>query len=335
MAKTNSNKQFSAKFPGTCGECEQPFPDGATIVARNYSGFVPRNRYAHADTDTCVAATAEAIALAAYKANHAAALPDPEPDYYEAHDAYAAGMDDALATALETAKQRPTNGTYTVVFPDDTRTTVRIAEPGKNSRYYGETILKLFTGTDNESDYTGIGFVNGGTVKVWRRLADTDIAARALAAFDVLASGDNDVLAEAGLAYALEANRCYRCNRLLTVPASIHRGLGPECAKRSGSVAKELSLYGMRSGTTAAFELQRAQEAYVARERTKNDDAAAIVLDHMLANFGSARAWAATNNPEWYYSDGEDPEGQPEAACARAFQRYVVEGHVKLNGEWS
>ena len=38
--------------------------------------------------------------------------------------------------------------------------------------------------------------------------------------------------AESREAYALLSSRCARCNRTLTVPASIHRGLGPECAQK-------------------------------------------------------------------------------------------------------
>ena len=38
----------------------------------------------------------------------------------------------------------------------------------------------------------------------------------------------------AGEAYALESANCFRCGRKLTVPVSIHRGLGPECASKWG-----------------------------------------------------------------------------------------------------
>jgi hypothetical protein len=43
--------------------------------------------------------------------------------------------------------------------------------------------------------------------------------------------GDENVAAEAALAYAIESGRCARCDRELTVPASIHQGFGPECIK--------------------------------------------------------------------------------------------------------
>jgi len=37
-------------------------------------------------------------------------------------------------------------------------------------------------------------------------------------------------------AHALSSGNCLACLRTLTVPASIHRGLGPDCAARLGLV---------------------------------------------------------------------------------------------------
>lgn len=48
-------------------------------------------------------------------------------------------------------------------------------------------------------------------------------------ALGALLSGD---FKKYGMAYALESNHCYRCGKLLTVPASINAGLGPDCASR-------------------------------------------------------------------------------------------------------
>ena len=35
-------------------------------------------------------------------------------------------------------------------------------------------------------------------------------------------------------AYAIGSGKCACCGRTLTVPASVHRGLGPDCAKKYG-----------------------------------------------------------------------------------------------------
>ena len=70
---------------------------------------------------------------------------------------------------------------------------------------------------------------------VWKRFADTG---RLTAALQFLATGNVDEAHEEFLAraeaYALASGQCMRCGHKLTVPASLHRGLGPECAKREG-----------------------------------------------------------------------------------------------------
>ena len=38
---------------------------------------------------------------------------------------------------------------------------------------------------------------------------------------------------KAGWKYADATGRCYICNKKLTVEASIHKGLGPDCAKKA------------------------------------------------------------------------------------------------------
>ena len=112
------------------------------------------------------------------------------------------------------------NAIYTAVF-DGTRVTVKITkhwEAGKT-----EQVCKFLSGSDNDSDYTGFAFLRGSTVQMWSRFKDNTKLARAM---EVIL-GDPDA---SGEMYAIESNRCFRCNRTLTVPSSIHRGLGPECA---------------------------------------------------------------------------------------------------------
>ena len=112
------------------------------------------------------------------------------------------------------------NAIYTAVF-DGTRVTVKITkhwEAGKT-----EQVCKFLSGSDNDSDYTGFAFLRGSTLQMWSRFKDNTRLARAM---EVIL-GDPDA---SGEAYAIESNRCFRCNRTLTVPSSIHRGLGPECA---------------------------------------------------------------------------------------------------------
>jgi hypothetical protein len=130
------------------------------------------------------------------------------------------------------ATKLPASGTFTVVGPKGGRRTLRFKE-GANGFFAGKTIVSYLSGSDNERSYTGFANIDGDFVRVWRKYAD---AIDVLAALAFLAQGP-EVWRAAGEAYAIESGSCYRCNRTLTVPASIHRGLGPECAKVVGGVA--------------------------------------------------------------------------------------------------
>ena len=119
------------------------------------------------------------------------------------------------------------NGTYTVVFNDERRTLrLRSADWAKDLPP-GSQVAEFLSGADNESDYTGFAFIVKGKPRVWKRFRSDQLIVTALHA---LLDQDEEGVKEAGYRYALESSRCYRCNRTLTVPASIHRGLGPVCA---------------------------------------------------------------------------------------------------------
>lgn len=91
------------------------------------------------------------------------------------------------------------------------------------------TFLQLLTGPDNTSDYTYLGVINNtGTFHLTRnsKLTMEAPSVRAAKFFcDIVLVGGK-------LPEALEVRhegRCCRCNRLLTVPESVDRGIGPEC----------------------------------------------------------------------------------------------------------
>jgi hypothetical protein len=136
---------------------------------------------------------------------------------------------EVAARALEASAPRV--GTFTVVMGTERRT-IRIkkhwdaAEASK-----GTLVASYLSGQDNESSYTGFAFVTPrGKAIVWKKYRNGGGSALIISALSfLLQSGDYE---GAGLAYALESGNCYRCGRTLTVPASINRGLGPECAKK-------------------------------------------------------------------------------------------------------
>jgi uncharacterized protein DUF6011 len=91
----------------------------------------------------------------------------------------------------------------------------------------GRRMISLLVGQDNESDYSGFGFIReDGTIAVWGKHRGTQFE-RFADLFDRA-----EYWAGRGVEYLAEG-RCRRCNRLLTHPTSISTGIGPECAKRA------------------------------------------------------------------------------------------------------
>jgi hypothetical protein len=121
-------------------------------------------------------------------------------------------------------------GTYTVEFKDGSHVTLRVKKHWvEEEAKKGVKVVQYLSGQDNETSYTGFAFHQGGQLRVWRKFEGK--LERQREAWLVVA-GDP---AAAGEAYALHSNNCFRCGRKLTVPASIHRGLGPECASKWGA----------------------------------------------------------------------------------------------------
>jgi hypothetical protein len=122
------------------------------------------------------------------------------------------------------------DGYYTVVFNEatDDRITLRYRTQDTDADFApGRQVVAYLTGPDNTIDYRGFAFADPktGVWNVWKRFMNNEHLARAL---EVVHS-DFEM---AGMTYALESSNCWRCNRLLTVPASVHRGLGPVCAAK-------------------------------------------------------------------------------------------------------
>jgi hypothetical protein len=123
-------------------------------------------------------------------------------------------------------------GYYTVVHQDGSHTTIKIGKWGADKSRPGRKIrwIHYLVGPNNESDYQwfarqgdGEGYVIAPKYRMEGKLGT---ALRV-----IFHEGGSE---EAQHAYALDSSRCARCNRVLTVPASLYRGLGPECAKKGG-----------------------------------------------------------------------------------------------------
>jgi len=108
--------------------------------------------------------------------------------------------------------------TYRVSKPKDAR-------PGSEFRF-----VSLLTGPDNENSYTYLGVLNGSEFKLTSKSRATE-GAPSVVAFRYLCTRvlqNPDAPLPPGLAFYHEG-KCGKCNRPLTVPESINRGIGPEC----------------------------------------------------------------------------------------------------------
>jgi hypothetical protein len=123
------------------------------------------------------------------------------------------------------------DGIYTVIFneDEDDYVTIKIGPSWMQDAPEGEQVAMYLTGPDNESDYQGFAFIRGKWFNMWKRFQMNE---RLQEALNILMNSDDPI--QYGAAYALKSNRCWRCNHVLTVPASISRGLGPICAQAVG-----------------------------------------------------------------------------------------------------
>jgi hypothetical protein len=145
---------------------------------------------------------------------------------------------DTAAAVVQTQEQAPSGsqvsgllvGYFTVEQANGKRRTYRISENDSPTFFDGEGLcIGLLSGPDNEADYTSIGISKAdGKLVFWKKFADSHEEFRT----DVLTIAGDPV--SAGERWAVESSRCWCCKRTLTVPASVHRGLGPICAEKLG-----------------------------------------------------------------------------------------------------
>jgi len=145
----------------------------------------------------------------------------------------------SLATREETLAFM-TNGTavFTVVsLKSGTRFTYKVSKAKPNPKYpnNGDTFwVNLLSGPDNMGDYQGMGMMRAGRF-IHGRWADVSANAPSVVAFKWLTE---QIDAKVGkLPAKVEVwteGRCCRCGHRLTVPASISRYYGPECASKLG-----------------------------------------------------------------------------------------------------
>jgi hypothetical protein len=124
------------------------------------------------------------------------------------------------------------NGVFTLTSPKSGHRTFQIKTlrkgPLKDKR-----IVSLLIGPNNEADYQGFGFVSNDGIALWNKCRG--FGSPYLDYADVLWSlateGEDGRYYKAGYRM-LVSGTCVRCNRKLSTPESLARGLGPECFGR-------------------------------------------------------------------------------------------------------
>jgi hypothetical protein len=136
------------------------------------------------------------------------------------------------------------NGTFTVDLGDG-YVTLRLAPVWWPEILAGGAQVAAFMRGPNYGHCTEFAYVIEREVRVWDGFHG---AHRQIAALSVLVAGGPVVAYEAGETYARASGCCWRCDRPLTVPASLLQGLGPVCAEKLG-VANEVQRRDRRPAT--------------------------------------------------------------------------------------
>lgn len=151
------------------------------------------------------------------------------------------GGDGSRQERVEIDKAHPVpGGYYTVVLGPKQHRTLRLSDWVADKRKEGAQVrwISLLTGPDNTSDYTTACLQRDDGSLMYMRDFNDDGPLKSAVRVLLNPDGVND-RELAREAYAMSSGRCANCNRKLTVPASLHRGLGPECASKLGLTAGE------------------------------------------------------------------------------------------------
>lgn len=120
------------------------------------------------------------------------------------------------------------NSKFTLVSPKTgTRFTYKVKKPKTSNGNDDFFFVNLLTGSNNETDYTYMGVIANNKVKLTAKSrVSVDAPSYKALEFTLRHLVHNNLPVE-----FWHEGKCCRCGRTLTVPESIERGIGPECAK--------------------------------------------------------------------------------------------------------
>ena len=120
------------------------------------------------------------------------------------------------------------NGIYTIESPTGQHRTFKINTVQKG-KLEGKRIVSLLTGPDNNTCYSGFGFVDDNGIAIWHKYRqDSKYDKYSTCLWSLAIEASQSRFYHLGMRL-LHEGRCLRCNRRLTTPESIQRGIGPEC----------------------------------------------------------------------------------------------------------
>jgi len=203
-------------------------------------------------------------------------------DLRRREDKQIADAGDAIPPADERANeaaQAIPNGTYTVILDDAGKVyrTLRVKDcPDHFTVKAGTQLIEFLNGPDNTSDFAGFAFLAGRNVSIWKKYK---LSTALLEAAKRLVADPMSAAAE----YVKRSNRCFVCNRPLTTPESIARGIGPICFEKIGAMGFEFNLMGDRDQAHEQVTLEQMIDARI-RRRQQIKERAEAELDRSLEN---------------------------------------------------
>lgn len=116
------------------------------------------------------------------------------------------------------------NATFTLL---NSKTGNRFTYKVRKSKGNDIFFVSVLTGSNNDVDYTYLGFIKMGDFILSKKskITDNAISYKAFKWFFINMGNLPEFI------QVFHKNKCGRCGRTLTTPDSIKRGIGPECSR--------------------------------------------------------------------------------------------------------